>query len=127
MRVTKSQIIHGVTDYIQNEILPQLGGARSMQIIVSIGANAIATNPRLLDAVFGNQLVQALLNDDGSGTYDLSGLVDAMEISIREFGSFPIKVPPIPLISPTEFTLSLTAEDVAAMRRRIEGENQGGA
>ena len=68
MRVTKSQIIHGVTDYIQNEILPQLGGARSMQIIVSIGANAIAANPRLLDVLFGSQLVQALLNDDGSGT-----------------------------------------------------------
>ena len=126
MRVTKSQIIHGVTDYIQNEILPQLGGARSMQIIVSIGANAIAANPRLLDVLFGSQLVQALLNDDGSGTYDLSGLVDAMEKSIREFGSFPIKVPPIPLISPAEFILSLTAEDVAAMRRRIEGETQGG-
>ena len=126
MRVTKSQIIHGVTDYIQNEILPQLGGARSMQIIVSIGANAIAANPKLLDAIFGNPLAQALLDDNGSGTYDLSGLVDAMEKSIREFGSFPIKVPPIPLISPAEFTLSLTAEDVAAMRRRIEGETQGG-
>ena len=126
MRVTKSQIIHGVTDYIQNEILPQLGGARSMQIIVSIGANAIAANPKLLDAIFGNQLVQALLDDDDSGTSDLSSLADAMAKSIQEFGSFPIKVPPIPLISPTEFTLSLTAEDVAAMRRRIEGEIQGG-
>ena len=93
MRVTKSQIVHGVTDYIQNEILPQLGGSRSIQIIVSIGANAIAANPRLLDAIFGNQLVQALLSDDGSGTYDLSGLVDAMEKSIREFGSFPLTFP----------------------------------
>lgn len=123
MRVTKSQIVHGVTDYIQNEILPQLGGSRSIQIIVSIGANALAANPRLLDAIFGNQLVQALLDDDGSGTYDLSGLVDAVEKSIREFGSFPVKVPAVPLISPAEFTLSLTAEDVAAMRRRIEGES----
>ena len=122
MRVTKSQIVHGVTDYIQSDILPQLGGARSMQIIVSIGANAVAANPKLLDAIFGNQLVQALLNDDGSGTYDLSGLVDAMAKSIQEYGSFPLKVPAIPLISPAEFTLSLTAEDVAAMRRRIEGE-----
>ena len=122
MRVTKSQIVRGVTDYIQSDILPQLGGARSMQIIVSVGANAVAANPKLLDAVFGNQLVQALLNDDGSGTYDLSGLVDAVAKSIQEFGSFPVKVPAIPLISPAEFTLSLTAEDVAAMRRRIEGE-----
>ena len=125
MRVSKSQIIQGVTDYIQSDILPQLAGARPMQIIVSIGANAITANHRITDALFENQIVRAVLNDDGSGTYDLSGLVDAMTKSIREFGSFPIKVPAIPLISPAEFTLSLSADDVAAMRRRIEGETQG--
>ena len=121
MRVTKSQIVHGVTDYIQSDILPQLGGARSMQIIVSVGANAIAANHKLVDALFGHQIVQALLDDDGSGTYDLSGLTDAMAKSIREYGSFPLKIPAIPIISPAEFTLSLSADDVAAMRSRIEG------
>ena len=120
MRVTKSQIIHGITDYIQTDILPQMGGAKSMQIIVSIGTNALAANAKLVDAVFKNQIVLAVLDDDGSGTYELSGLADAMEKSIRQYGSFPVKVPSIPLISPSEFTLSLTAEDIDAMKRRIE-------
>ena len=92
-----------------------------MQIIVSVGANAIAANHKLVDALFGHQIVQALLDDDGSGTYDLSGLTDAMAKSIREYGSFPLKIPAIPIISPAEFTLSLSADDVAAMRSRIEG------
>lgn len=121
MRVSKTQIVQGVADYVKSSILPQLGGARSMQIIVSIGANALAANHRLVDALLENQIVRALLDDDGSGTYDLSGLADAMAKSIQEFGSFPIKVPAIPLISPAEFTLSLSADDVAAMRSRIEG------
>ncbi len=120
MRVTKSQIVHGVTDYIQSNILPQLGNGRAMQIIVSIGANAIAANHKMIDVVFDNQIVRAMLDDDGSGTYDLDGLVDAMTKSIQQFGSFPIQVPAIPLISPVEFTLSLSADDVAAMRSRIE-------
>ena len=120
MRVTKSQIVQGVTDYIKSDILPQLVGARSMQIIVSVGVNTIASNHKLVDALFGNQIVQALLDDDGSGTYDLGGLVDAMTKSIQQFGSFPVQVPAIPLISPTEFTLNLGADDVAAMRSRIE-------
>ena len=120
MRVTKSQIVHGVTDYIQTDILPQMGNGRAMQILVSIGANAIAANPKLADAVFGNPLVLAVLDDDGSGTYDLGGLMDAMTKSIQQFGSFPVQVPAIPLISPAEFTLHLGAEDVAAMRSRIE-------
>ena len=120
MRVTKSQIVHGIAEYVQSDILPQMGGARSMQIIVSIGANAIAANNKLVDEIFKNQIVLALLDDDGSETYDLSGLVDAMTKSIRQYGSFPVRVPAIPLLSPAEFTLSLSADDVDAMRRKIE-------
>ena len=120
MRVTKSQIVHGVTDYIQSNILPQLGNGRGMQIIVSIGANAIAANNKIVDALFDNQIVRAMLDDDGSETYDLAVLVDAMTKSIQQFGSFPVQVPAIPIISPAEFTLSFNADDVAAMRSRIE-------
>jgi hypothetical protein len=120
MRVTKSQIVHGITEYLQSDILPQMGGARSMQIIVSIGANAIAANNKLADAVFKSPVVLAMLDDDGSGTYDLGGLVDAVTKSIRQYGSFPVQVPAIPLISPTGFTLSLAAEDIDAMKRKIE-------
>ena len=120
MRVTKSQIVHGITDYIQSDILPQMVGSRSMQIIFSIGANAVAANNKLVNALFENQIVKAMLDDDGSGAYDLTGLVDAITKSIQQYGSFPVKVPSIPLISPDEFTLSLTAEDVDAMRRKIE-------
>ena len=120
MRVTKAQIVHGITEYIQSDILPQMVGARSMQIIVSIGVNAIASNNKLVDEVFRNQIVLAMLDDDGSGTYELGGLVDAVMKSIRQYGNFPVQVPAIPLISPTGFTLSLTAEDIDAMKRKIE-------
>ena len=120
MRVTKSQIVHGVMDYIQSEILPNPVNGKGLQIIVSIGANAIAANHKIADAVFDNQMVRALLDDDGSGTYDIGGLADAMRKSIEQYGSFPVQIPPIPLISPDKLTLKLTAEDVAAMRSRIE-------
>ena len=120
MRVTMPQIVHGITEYIQSDILPQMGGARSMQILVSVGANAIASNGKLADAVLKNPIILAMLDDDGSGTYDLGGLVDAVTKSIRQYGSFPITVPAIPLISPAGFTLSLTADDIDAMKRKIE-------
>jgi len=120
MRVTKSQIVHGVTDYIQSDIIPNLANGRGLQIIVSIGANAIAANHKLADVLFENQMFRALLDDDGSGTYDVSGLADAMSKSIEQYGSFPVSIPAIPLISPTEITLKLSVEDVDAMRKRIE-------
>jgi len=120
MRVTKSQIVHGVTDYIQSDILPNLTNGRGLQIIVSIGANAIAANHKLVDVLFGNQMFRALLDDDGNGTYDISGLAEAMSKSIEQYGSFPVNIPAIPLVSPTEITLKLSVEDVDAMRKRIE-------
>ena len=120
MRVTKSQIVHGVTDYIQSDILPNLTNGRGLQIIVSIGANAIAANHKLVDVLFDNQMFRALLDDDGNGTYDISGLADAMSKSIEQYGSFPVSIPAIPLVSPTEITLKLSADDVDAMRKRIE-------
>ena len=121
MRVSKTQIVQGVSDYVKSNILPQLGGARSMQIIVSIGANVLAANHKLVDAMLGNQIVSALLDDDGSGTYDISGLADAMRKAIETYGALPVQIPPIPLIAPREITLRLDASDVDAMRSLIEG------
>jgi len=120
MRVTRSQIVHGIAEYIQTDILPQLGNGRGLQILVAVGANTVAGNNKLVDVVFGNPIVGAILDDDGSGTYEINGLVDAMKKSIEQFGSFPVQVPAIPLISPAELTLNLSADDVAAMRSRIE-------
>ena len=124
MRVTKSQIVHGVADYIKEEILPKMDDGKAMQIIVSIGINAVTANTRLIDSVFENDMVKALLEDDGSGTYEIDGLANAMHKAVDQYGAFPVKVPAVPLLSPKEITLRLDAADVDAMRRRI-GEEKG--
>ena len=120
MRVSKSQIVHGIADYIQGEILPKMADEKAVQIILSIAANAAMSNGKLVDSVLGNEIVRTLLEDDGTGTYDVGGIADAMRTAIEQYGSFPVRVPAIPLLSPHEITLRLSAEDIDAMRRRIE-------
>lgn len=120
MRVSKNQIVKGVTDYVQSEIIPTMQGDKAVQIILSIAINAALANSKLTDSIFGNEIVRAMLDDDGTGTYDISGIVDSMRAAIAQYGSFPIQIPAIPLVSPREITVKLTAEDVDAMRRRIE-------
>lgn len=120
MRVSKIQIVHGLTSFIQDEILPKMGDDRAVQIILSIAANATIANNRLVDTVLGNEIVKALLEDDGSGTYEIGGIAEAMRASVSQYGSFPVKIPAIPLIAPHEVTLNLNADDVDALRRRIE-------
>ena len=122
MRVTKNQIIQGVTDYLKSDILPKMGEERALQIIVTVAANAVAANQKLADALFQNDMIRALLEDDGTGTYEIGGIADAMRDAINQFGAFPLTVPVIPFLSPREITLKLSGADVESMRRRIEGD-----
>lgn len=121
MRVTREQIVRGMTGYIKDEILPKMAGDKAMQIIASIAVGAAMNNDRLLDSVFDNEMVMALLDDDGTGTFDISGLMSAVHDAVVQYGGFPMSIPSIPFISPNEMTLKITAEDIEAMRRRIEG------
>lgn len=120
MRVSKSQIVHGITEYIQGEIVPKLGDDKAMQIIMTIGVNAAMANNKMVDAALENEFVRALLDDDGNGMYEIGGIAEAMRKAIDQYGSFPVRIPAIPLISPHEIVMKLNAADVDAIRRRIE-------
>ena len=120
MRVTRSQIVNGLTAYIQQEILPKMEDDRALKILFSVAVNAIKANGQLIDKWLGNDIVRALIDDDGSGNYDVERLMDWVRASVEEYGSFPVSVPPIPLISPREITLKLTPSDIVAIQRNIE-------
>lgn len=119
MRVSRTQIVKGVSDYIQSDIMPKMAEDRAVQIILSIAVNAVAANNRLVDSIFANDIVRSMLDDDG-GTYDIAGVADAMQSAIDQYGSFPVTIPAIPLVSPHEITLRLNADDIEAMKRKIE-------
>lgn len=120
MRVTKSQIVHGVTGFVQDDLLPKLDGDKAVQIIATVAVNAAMANSRLIDAVLDNGMVKALLEDDGSGTYEIDGLLSAMRTAVEQHGYFPVTIPAIPLLSPREITLRLDAGDMNTLRSRIE-------
>ena len=120
MRVTKSQIINGLTGYIQQEILPKMEDDRALKILFSVAVNAIKANDKLIDKYLSNDIVRALIDDDGSGNYDIERLMDWIRTSVEEYGAFPVIVPPIPLVSPREITLRLGPSDIIAIQRQIE-------
>ena len=120
MRVTRNQIVNGLTAYIQQEIMPKMDDDRALKILFSVGVNAVRANDRLIDKYLSNDIVRALIDDDGTGNYDIERLMDWIRMSVEEYGAFPIAIPPIPLISPREITLRLSAQDIAAIQRHIE-------
>ena len=120
MRVTRPQIINGLTGYIQQEILPKMDDDRALKILFSVAVNAIKANDKLIDKYLSNDIVRALIDDDGSGNYDVERLMDWIRTSVEEYGAFPVIVPPIPLVSPREITLRLGQSDILAIQRQIE-------
>jgi len=120
MRVTRAQIVNGLTKYIQQEVMPKMEDDRALKILFSVGVNAIKANDALIDKWLSNDIIRALIDDDRSGSYDIERLMDWIRASVEEYGSFPVTVPPIPLISPREITLRLGPSDIVAIQRQIE-------
>ena len=124
MRVTRNQIVNGIVAYIQQEIMPKMDDDKALKILFSVGVNAIKANDKLIDKYLSNDIVRALIDDDGSGNYDIERLMDWIRTSVEEYGAFPVSVPPIPLISPREITLKLGPSDIIAIQRQIESAGE---
>ena len=120
MRVTRNQIVNGLVAYIQQEIMPKMDDDRALKILFSVAVNAIKANGKLIDKYLGNDIIRTLIDDDGSGNYDIERLMDWIRTSVEEYGAFPVIVPPIPLVSPREITLRLGPSDIIAIQRQIE-------
>ena len=120
MKVTRNQIVNGLVDYIQQEIMPKMEDDRALKILFSVAVNAIKANDKLIDKYLSNDIVRALIEDDGNGNYDVERLMGWIRTSVEEYGAFPVIVPPIPLVSPKEITLRLGPSDIIAIQRQIE-------
>ena len=120
MRVTRNQIVNGITAYIRDEVLPKMEDDRALKILFSVAVNAIKANDKLVDKWLGNDILRALIDDDGTGHYDIERLMEWIRASVEEYGAFPVIVPPIPLVSPREITLRLGPSDITAIQRQIE-------
>ena len=122
MRVSRNQIVDGVVDYIQSDVLPKMDNDKAVQIVLAIVLNSVTGNSKLVDGIFKNEIIRTMLGDDGTGTYDITTLFNSMQEAVDMYGSFPVSIPAIPLVSPREITLKLNADDIEMMRHRIEGD-----
>lgn len=122
MRVTKDQIINGIVSYAENEVIPQVGD-KATQIIAAIAVKSIKANTKLIDSLFENPMLKTLLEEDADGTYELDIVFGNVAESIRQYGPFPIEIPPIPFVSNSEKLLTFTDSDVNEIKRRIERSN----
>lgn len=120
MKVSKEHIINGILSYVENEVIPMMKEDKPMQILLSVGVKSVRANQRLTDAVFAHPFISALLYQGEDGAYEIDPIFSTIEDSVREYGPLPIVIPAIPVISPTEKTLTFSEADITEIRKRIE-------
>lgn len=119
MRVKKEQIINGIMSFVESEVIPQVGD-KPTQIIVGTAVNLLKTNTALINQFFENPMVQTVFHTSDDGTYEIEDVFQSMADSVKKYGPFPVEIPAIPFISPSDKLLSFSEADINEIKRRIE-------
>lgn len=120
MNVTKQQIVDGATRYINEEVINKITD-RPLKIALAVGISMIDKKPEIINAFFDDDKVTKILNKKDDGTYDIGEITEAIENTLAQYGDFPLTIPAIRFISPTEKILNFSTSDVRRLREYIEG------
>lgn len=118
--VSKKQLVNGIAKFIESDLIPQIGD-RNTKFVLAMAKDSLRENNDLADDFLHSPMVSSLVMEE-NGEYDLSHFSCILKKVLSEYQSFPVTIPKIPLFSPTEKVLKITAEDVDKLMRYINME-----
>lgn len=120
MLVTKEQLIDGVIKFINTDLIPQVGD-RNTKFVLAMAKDSLKEDSDLADDFLQSPMVASLIKKS-NGEYDISHFSSILKNVLTEYNSFPVTIPKIPLFSPTEKVLKITAEDVDKLLKYISSD-----
>ena len=113
---TKKEIIDGVVEYAEKDLLPTLKTKDKMlSMVIYFLVTQLKLKPKIADIFFENSFVKMILPEDGE-TYDIDSFLKSIKESIKKFGgAISVTIPAIPLLSPAEKELRFGEDDIDAM------------
>ena len=115
--ISKKQLINGVVKFIETELIPQIGD-RNTKFVLSMAKDSLREDNDLADSFLHSPMVSTLVKEE-DGEFDVSHFSTILKNVLSEYQSFPVTIPKIPLFSPTEKVLKITAEDVDKLMKYI--------
>lgn len=113
MEVTKGQMVNGVVKFMKVEVISKIPD-KPFRMALSALINLIEVKPEAANTIFESPFLKS-----ESGLYDIDLLEKIIVKTIDEYGDFPITIPAIKFISPTEKELRFTSEDVQKLKSYI--------
>lgn len=120
MNVTKQQIVNGTIKYIKDEVINKVTD-KPFKIALAVGVSMAEKKPEIVDKFFDDDTISKILNKRSDETYDIEEITEILEKTLNEYGDFPVKIPAIKFISPTEKELSFSSSDIRKLKSYIEG------
>jgi hypothetical protein len=106
----KEQLINGVVKFITADLIPQVGD-RNTKFVLSMAKDSLKENSELADEFLDSPMVSSLIKKTGND-YDITNFSTILKGVLTEYQSLPVTIPKIPLFSPVEKVIKITAEDV---------------
>lgn len=116
--VTKKQLLKAFIKYVKREVIPGVTD-KSLRMVLSAGLYAIDAKPDIVNPIFTNPFVSALLQGDDD-RYDTETLFTALTNVANEFGGIPIVIPPIKFITANESKITFTESDIKTLKRYVD-------
>lgn len=122
MMISKDQLINGVVKFIGADLIPQVGD-RNTKFVLAMAKDSLKQDPDLADDFLHSPMVSSLIKEE-DGMYDITHFSTILKSVLTEYQSFPVTIPKIPLFSPVEKVLKITAEDVDKLMSYVTVGNQ---
>lgn len=120
MMISKEKLVNGIAKFIESDLIPQIGD-RNTKFVLAMAKDSLKEDEDILDAFFESPMVSSLVMEQDD-MYDIGHLSSILKNVLSEYQSFPVTIPKIPLFSPTEKVLKITAEDVDKLMKYIQSE-----
>ena len=119
--ISKKQLVTGIVHFIENDLIPNIGD-RNMKFVLAVAKDSLRENHDLIDDFLENPMISSLISETDE-EYDISNFSTVLKNVLSEYDSFPITIPKIPLFSPTEKVLKITAGDVDRLMKYFMAES----
>ena len=123
--ITKRQIADSIAAFIGNDLMPRVDSSHA-KFVLCMAQRNLAENDGMLDAFFASPLIASAVKVNGD-EYDIDDLVMIMRNVLEMQKSYPLIIPKVPLLSPKETVVRITASDLDKLLSYMNEEEPAAA
>lgn len=119
--VSRKLIVNAVSKFITTDLIQGIDDTQ-VKFALSLVKQNLIDNPSVIDNIFENTFISSVIHEE-NGMYDIDDFVMILKKVLSEYDSYPITIPKIPLILPSEKTIRIEINDIDKIMSYINSES----